>query len=264
MKSPCLHYHGPGKPCEFLQMGSRTISDLCRTCKPGNEYKKHVEGNARNPFPDGMTYAKGKHRMEKEITTPQVQIKKDPHEDLVLELCKKLGISLKQLRGKTTREISAARMEIIKELSSIDGLTYKTMGELIGVSEKIVGYYFRKIKANVVKYAMADLAYKEVVSHVPERLGYDIIYNPHAENPDDEIKLRCKLTGEIVPFAPDPPKDANNYLLEIDFSNHPDVFTDLVEMAARDLRDPDKQALFILRHIYEKGLKVGEADETIN
>ena len=131
---------------------------------------------------------------------------------------------------------------------------------------------------------------------------YHVVYNPHAENPDDEIKIIDKLTGEEIPCKPTlgetitidtatftlPQSDKmsetagelaadamaaistgasidwaalrgeNTYKIEIDFSKHPEVLQDLVEMAARDLRDPDKQALFILRSIYEKGIKISE------
>ena len=134
----------------------------------------------------------------------------------------------------------------------------------------------KKVKTDVVKDAMAAVAYNEIVSHADPADEAEPYIPPESSDFISErfdtanvlanqawktaMAYLALLEGTSPEFStPRPkPRDENTYKIEIDFSKHPEVLQDLVEMAARDLRDPDKQALFILRSIYEKGIKISE------
>ena len=223
--------------------------------------------------------------------TEEADKKLSKYEDLIASMCKEAGITVEQLRGRTTHKISETRRVIALALKSKDyGLNNREIGEYLGVNSKIIQYLLnKKVKdkpeekpedpQDKIKVAMASLAHKEIIGHA-DLDNYHIIYNPHAENPDDEIKVIpkhvCITPGrtisidsqsieipnsgdykivDVLDDFEDKTPD-NRYRLTIDFSNHQDVFNDLIDVAERDLRDPDKQVLFILRSIYEKGVEI--------
>jgi len=265
------------------------------------------------------------------------------HENKIASMCEKAGITVEQLRGKTTHHVSSVRKMIAIELSAL-GVSIKKIAEMTGAPLSTAKRYLKpeekpQGQTDKIKVAMASLAHKEIVDHAdpddesdlppemkadvlrkkfnvphlpplskeeikeaqdyfrkglaehrndsggPECLGtirdkYHVIYNPHAENPDDEIKVIPKHVGvtivpgrtisidsqsieipnsgnyKIVDALDDFPD--NQYCITIDFSKHPDVFNDLIDVAERQLRDPASQALFVLRYVYEKGLKISE------
>ena len=282
MKSPCLHRYGLGIPCEFIDEDKKC--DRCVNCPDRIKYFNSTA------FPPSMP---DKPRSYK-IMTEEADKKLSKYEDLIASMCKETGITVEQLRGRTTHKISETRRVIALALKSKDyGLNNREIGEYLGVNSKIIQYLLnKKVKdkpeekpedpQDKIKVAMASLAHKEIIGHA-DLDNYHIIYNPHAENPDDEIKVIpkhvCITPGrtisidsqsieipnsgdyKIVDVLDDFPD--NQYRITIDFSNHQDVFDDLVVVAERQLRDPAMQALFVLRYVYEKGLKISELISTV-
>ena len=257
MKSPCLYHDGPGEPCPLLNENKK--NDTCDNCARRNEYNKH---NDQNPFPDGMTYTKGKDQMTEKEITKTCKGEDCPCGDDPQPIA---NFDVNKTSKQPFRLCRVCRAQKAEKKAS-----WADKGQAV-----------KKVKANVVKDAMADLAYKEIVSHAdpdndPDLPPGDIKKTPKEFGLGDEALKTSEAASALASSAMDAIsadasiidwaalRDTNIYKIEIDFSNHPEVLQDLVEMAARDLRDPDKQALFILRHIYEKGLKIAEVDETIN
>jgi hypothetical protein len=172
----------------------------------------------------------------------------DIHELFVQGVCDEFGITVDELRGKTTKEITGVRVEILKRFEG-RGLTYEKMGELIGSSSKMVGYLLIRARAE-------------------SQESPDDTDNNNSIEPDDIVTEKFKaaseveVAGELVANTEACLKNlglpSNKYLLELDFKDHIDVYDDLTELASKQERTPPGMVLFVLRKMFEQGLLIND------
>ena len=345
MKSPCLHKYGPFFPCEFIDEDKNC--DRCVNCPDRIKYfnstafppggfktmTKEIKGKIcaspacrfeGKPQPlmhfDVNATSKQPFRLCRECRAKDSRPDTINHENKIASMCEKAGITVEQLRGKTTHHVSAVRKTIAIELSAL-GVSIKKIAEMTGAPLSTAKRYLKPEEKpqdpqDKIKVAMASLAHKEIIGHIsdpddesdlPPEMKADTLrkmFEKPNEPPlskeeirgaqdyfregmakyrlDDEINIISKVTGADIDIVKKGHEAAEayaasamaaisasslidnpyQYRLTIDFSNHQDVFNDLVDVAERQLRDPAMQALFVLRYVYEKGLKISEAIST--
>ena len=281
-------------------MGSRTTSDLCRSCKPGNEYKKHVEHNAQNPFPDGITYVKIKKERKPMKEIPETRVcagaycpygeesqpianfnasatSKIPFKLCKIckaaeSICKIHEVELADIRGGQGLKVpgkTKAVQEIVETLRELMDVSIANIAELLGITPAAVYSRLDKIKKPKPKDKPED----KPTLHVSKPITIDPPnFTLPQEAPDSDSQAvinkafeTANETATSLTASAMAAISANalidnpyQYRLTIDFSNHQDVFNDLIDVAERQLRDPASQALFVLRYVYEKGLKISE------
>jgi len=280
MRSPCLHYNGPGKPCIYLHIEKN--NETCRACKRRLEYVDYIESDR---ILGRVIKTKGVKPMEE---TPKLSDKK-PIEKITRQkcagefcplsgisqsmrnfdvsatskipfkycktckaaeaICKIHEVELADIRGGKAFKVpakTAAIQEIIETLHAkpLD-VSVRPIAKLLGISKSAVYSRLEKNKGSKPKDKP-----EEPEGKTEEVQDPDIVKKTHEAA---EAYAAAALAGISAGASID-----NGHLLTIDFSNHQDVFNDLVDVAERQLRDPAMQALFVLRYVYEKGLKISE------
>ena len=175
------------------------------------------------------------------------------HENKIASMCEKAGITVEQLRGKTTHHVSAVRKTIAIELSAL-GVSIKKIAEMTGAPLSTAKRYLKPEEKpqdpqDKIKVAMASFAHKEIIGHISD--SDDQADLPPGTISVEEFKKR---------FAA--PDGENKYKIEIDFSKHREVFDELIDLADERLRDPDKMIIFILFKIFQEGVKINETIST--
>ena len=252
MRSPCKNFYGPGKPCQFLNIQKN--NDACGACKRRLEYINYIEGN---PFPAGIAYVKIKQE-RKTMKDPKSKVcsgiycpkgeKSQPIENFDVnasskapfllcracktaeQVCKLYDVDLADIRGGQALKSPArtnAVQEIVEKMRELD-VPVVDIAILMGISQAAV---YSRLERNKVSKPKDSVKEDFTLTHMPQTCCHGV---------------------------KDKPKSDNKYAIELDFSNHQDVFNDLVDVAERQLRDPAMQALFVLRYVYEKGLKISE------
>ena len=302
MKSPCLHRYGPGIPCEFIDEDKN--NDRCVNCPdrikyfnstafPSGGFKMTKETDfkicaslacrfAGNPQPlmhfDVNATSKQPFRLCRECRAKESKPDTINHENKIASMCEKAGITVEQLRGKTTHHVSSVRKTIAIELSAL-GVSIKKIAEMTGAPLSTAKRYLKpEEKPKDPEGKTEEAPDTDDEADLPPEIKADALQKKF-EKPNEpplskeEIRIAQDYFREMAKYRLDEAEacaasamaaiSANalidnpyQYRLTIDFSNHQDVFDDLIDVAERDLRDPDKQVLFILRSIYEKGVEI--------
>ena len=293
MRSPCLHYHGPGEPCIYLHIEKN--NETCRACKRRLEYVDYIEND---PFTIKVIKIKTnevkpmkeipKTRMCSGLYCPHGE-KSQPIENFdvnatskvpftlcricktAVQICNNHNVLMPNIRqgqaGKDPAKTGAVQ-DVVERLNELD-VSAADISKLLGITPAAV---YSRLEKNKTPKEKDPPEEKDIVTEKFEaankesdRLSasaIDAITDLeekfeiiYTPYEKDELTAICKVCGQRVPFLE--PCD-NKYRLELDFSKHTEVFDDLVALSGERLRDPDKMVLFILIKFFEKGLKLNE------
>jgi len=299
MRSPCLHYNGPGKPCIYLHIEKN--NETCRACKRRLEYVDYIESDR---ILGRVIKTKGVKPMEE---TPKLSDKK-PIEKITRqkcagEFCPLSGISqsMRNFDVSATSKIpfkyckTCKAAEAICKIHEVEladirgGKAFKVPAKTAAIQEIIETLHAKPLDVSVRPIAkLLGISKSAVYSRLEKNKASKPKDKPEEkpEDPQDKIKVAMASFAhkEIIGHISDPddqadlppgtisveefkkrfaaPDGENKYKIEIDFSKHREVFDELIDLADERLRDPDKMIIFILFKIFQEGVKINETIST--
>lgn len=160
--------------------------------------------------------------------------------ELIETICRQFGIHRNRLYQKdgSTKILRPLRVKLANKLKDAN-LTYKEIAPLIGsktgsVSSYVNNYNWPEIKSKPNKQ-------NNIGGHTLDKKDAETTNNENilpGEGLEKETDVKIELT--------------------IDFTDHINIYDDLVELAGEKLRKPEYQVLWMLIKLYEKGIRTFE------
>jgi len=167
---------------------------------------------------------------------------------VVYRICEKHLVDLETLRTGSHRRrgslATAAIQEIVETLANEMNMDTLEIARILNVTPSAVWQRLnKKTKRKKMKKDTKNL--KDTPKGECEHCGVGF----------GELHLPPCVRTAGAALKPADPNNGKNYLLEIDFSKHVEIYEDLIKTAEDRLRKPAGQALWTLKKVYEKGLE---------
>ena len=238
LKNPCLK-------CDHHLAGLGKSDRRCMACQERVDYVSQIgclgsslESNIQLVGNGGSEMPKIGNRSAAPAADKKSGVgKMNAHEKIVSDICAKHGISVEDLQNKRHgKPFSRARKEIAEILISKPGMTHAGIGKLIGVHGSRVG-----------QIVMEKNPKKKASKKTGAGIG-----GPPPGTGDQGAGIKG---AELI--------DTDEHQLVLDFSDHREIYDDLLKMASAELRTPENQALYMFKLIHEKRLNTLKIEEKL-
>jgi len=247
LKNPCLE-------CKHHQAGGDKNDEKCIKCDKRVAYVHTIDKSPSASVSETVDlFGHGGSNLSTinidDLPGPKckndLEADKDPIEDYIKEVCVRSKVSYEKIRSGFKRigdkivlhKLNTVRDEIIRNLASgsFGNLTQTQIGKYLGISLHVVSISMRRMgietrKGSKAKYLTSKFKKTKPIESLPE------------EQP----------SFKDVPIIATATSRSKTITLSLDA--HPEIYDDLEALAKEQLRSIDKQALWILIKLHERGL----------